>query len=139
MNNCRVLVVDDELGVCNMLREILKQDGYLVKYAQNGVDALNLLESFSPHMVLLDVFMPEMNGMEILNRMRKIDKRVKIVMLSGMQDLQVAKDAIDRGAVDYLTKPVEIKELKDLIKKCVKDQVDHGDVGLINSELSSGN
>ncbi len=80
-------------------------------------------------MVLLYVIMPQMNGLEILRKMREIDKSVKIVMLSGMQDLRVAKDAINGGAVDYLTKPVDIKELKELIKNSVKDQIDQRNDG----------
>jgi len=116
MEQPRVLVVDDEPDIRDILERLLSLSGFEIAVAGNGADAIKLCKSFLPHIVLLDVMMPDSSGIETLQKIREFDKEVKIIMVSGMHDLTVAKEAISLGAIDYLTKPFDLKELDSFLK-----------------------
>jgi len=120
MNQIRVLIVDDELDFRELLKGGLSAFGYSIETAPDGKTALELLRTFMPHVVLLDVMLKEESGINVLKDIREIDKQVKIMMISGMLDLGVAKEAISLGAVDYITKPVDFKQIDELIKNLVE-------------------
>lgn len=117
----RILVVDDDLNICNLLNEFLINLGYDVRVTKDGISAIETFRQFSPHIILLDVILPDMNGVEILRKIREYDKHVRISMISGMHDLRVAKDAIQLGAVDYISKPFELDYIEEYIKGEVKE------------------
>ncbi len=94
---------------------------YEVRIARNGMSALEVFKEFSPHFIFLDVIMPEMSGIEVLQKIREMDKETKIVMISGMHDLGMAKEAISLGALDYITKPIELGYLSEFIKEQMID------------------
>lgn len=108
MDQIRILVIDDEVDVCEMLIHFFTSSGYTAKYANDGETALEKMQSFSPHFVFLDVMMPGMSGMEVLRGIREIDKTAQVIMISGMHDLGVAKEAMKLGAVDYMPKPIQL-------------------------------
>jgi len=108
MDQIRILVIDDEVDVCEMLIHFFTSSGYTAIYANDGEAALEKMQSFSPHFVFLDVMMPGMSGMEVLRGIREIDKTALVVMISGMHDLGVAKEAMKLGAVDYMPKPIQL-------------------------------
>lgn len=116
MSEVRVLVVDDEPEIREILDRALSWSGYKVETAHNGKKAIEACQSFMPHIVLLDVMMPDLSGVEALQKIREFDQQVKVVMVSGMHDLQVAKEAMALGAVDYLTKPFDLKDLDAFLK-----------------------
>ena len=95
----KLLVVDDDPALCQMLRRILGSVGEVLT-ATNGVDALRLLEAEKPSLMLLDVVMPEMGGLEVLRAARRLDKGL-------VSDLAIAKRALEEGASAYFTKPFE--------------------------------
>lgn len=117
MSRIRILVVDDEIEVCETLQMFLDGFGHDVKTAIDGKSALDIVHSFMPHFVILDVMIPDMSGIEILKKVKEIDSSIRAVMISGMHDLRVAKEAIDLGALDYLPKPVEYTILHNIIKE----------------------
>ncbi len=121
MNKARILVIDDEQIVCELLEQFLTNIGHEVRYALNGKDALELYKTFAPHLTLLDVIMPKMSGIAVLQRIRDMDKKSKVIMISGMHDLEMAKEAITMGAVDYITKPVDLEFLAKFISQQVKE------------------
>ena len=116
MENIRVLVVDDEPEIRDILERALSWSGYTVAVAGDGATAIEQCRSFMPHFMLLDVMMPDLSGIEVLQKIREFDQHVKVVMVSGMHDVQVAKDSINLGAIDYITKPFDLRDLDNYIK-----------------------
>ncbi len=121
MPNLRVLIVDDEPSVLEFLGGVLEEAGYEVRGVEDGEKALEQVESFMPHIVLLDVMMPGMNGMDALVRIREIDTRAKVIMISGMMDLATARAALKMGAVEYITKPINTESLLAFLEKLSED------------------
>ncbi len=103
----RVLVVDDEKGVREALRQILEYDGIDVRTEESGAAALEAYPEFLPHLVLLDVKMAGMDGLETLSRIREQDPAAQVVMISGHGTIQTAVEATQRGAYDFLEKPLD--------------------------------
>jgi len=120
MDEIRILIIDDEMGVCEMLVQFFNSLDFSAKYALNGQDALDVVQNFSPHFVFLDVMMPEMNGIDVLRHIREMDKSAKVIMISGMHDLGMAKEAMKLGAIDYIPKPIKLEDLKAFISNEVK-------------------
>ncbi len=123
MDTYRILVVDDEFDVRDILERSLSLSKYHVKTASGGLSAIEICRTFLPHLVLLDVMMPDLGGIETLRKIRELDKDVKVVMVSGMHDVQAAKESIAMGAIDYITKPFDLRELDEYIKDILADQL----------------
>src|SRR5574341_2653482 len=115
----RILVVDDEPSIRKYLQTLLEVDGYEVNTVQSGSAALELLGSGDrPDFIILDVLMPEMDGLETLRRMMQLDRSLNVVMLSCSNEVTTVVQAIRIGANDYLTKPFEKSELDAAMLKC---------------------
>ncbi len=115
----RILVVDDELGPREALRMILRSK-YQVLMAVNGPDALQILSNTPPEIVLLDIKMREMNGIEVLRAIKETDAAIEVIMMTAFASLQTARDAIAHGASEYLIKPFSKKEVEDAVEKAIK-------------------
>lgn len=115
----KVLIVDDEPEVARVLERILKFNGFEVIRAQNGQTALELFlnNRDSIDLVLLDKRMPGMGGDEILSAIRAVDRKVPIIMLSGLVDQQEREESLKLGCTDFLTKPIELQQLIDQINR----------------------
>ena len=117
----RVLVVDDAEGVRSFIADLLEIEGYEVDTAEDGRCALALLQGgAAPDVVLLDVMMPGWDGLETLRRIREFDPRVPVVMLSVVGKAPTIVEAMQMGAVDYLTKPFEDAELSATLEKTLE-------------------
>ncbi|MBM3328723.1 MAG: response regulator [Calditrichaeota bacterium] len=117
----RVLVVDDDEGFRDLISSVLISDGCDVQAAESGPVALGVMPLFQPHIVLLDVIMPEMSGLETLRQIRKLDSSVKVVMVSGWHDLGVVKEAVELGAAEFLNKPFDAGQLKSFVRREVAE------------------
>ena len=106
----RVLIVEDDKGIADFLQLELEHEGFAVDHAADGRNALELFESAVPDIVLLDIMLPKLNGLEVLRRIRKTS-RVPVIMLTARGDTLDKVSALDSGADDYLAKPFEIEEL----------------------------
>ena len=113
----KILVVDDDVPVAEMLAEHLTELGYQVISAHGGIEALTKLDLEKPHVILLDVRMPEMDGVEVLRRIRSFDSKVGILMITGNDDVDLAKETIELGAYDYLLKPIDFDYLSRAVDK----------------------
>ena len=112
-----ILVVDDEPRMAQLLAEYLIEHGYRVAVAHSGIEALAKLDLEKPSVVLLDVRMPGMDGVEVLRRIRSFDQQVGILMISANDDVELAKQTIEMGAFDYTLKPVDFAYLSRAVEK----------------------
>ncbi|MBI4379668.1 MAG: response regulator [candidate division NC10 bacterium] len=108
----RVLVVDDEAQAVELLREFLGAKGYEVITASDGAEALRKVKEERPHLILLDVRMPKIDGLEVLRRLREIDKEVGVIMITGVNEQEIARQAMALGAFDYIVKPLDLPYLE---------------------------
>jgi len=108
----RVLVVDDEPAAVELLKEFLTAKGYQVITAFSGDEALSKVKEERPHLILLDVSMPKMNGLEVLQRVREIDQEVGIIMVTAIHEEATGRNALSMGAFDYITKPLDLQYLE---------------------------
>ena len=106
-----VLVVDDEPTICSLMNVFLTQKGYQVQIANTGEDALVLFQEAHPDIVLLDISMPGMRGIDVLRRMKEINAASGVIMLSAYGDDETIQEAMDMGAFCYIQKPMELTEL----------------------------
>jgi DNA-binding response OmpR family regulator len=111
----KILVVDDELEVCDLLKEFLSARGYEIHIATDGLSALEKLKAVSPHLVLLDMRMPGMDGIEVLKEMKKIEPSVPVIMVTAVTEEDEAKSTFQFGAFDYITKPVNLDYLENVV------------------------
>ena len=111
----RILVVDDEMEVCDALREFLSLKKYEVETALDGRTALKKVDDFKPHIVLLDIIMPGMGGVDVLKRIRNNHPEIGIIMTTAVVDEEIAKSMIRLGAYDYITKPIDLNHLETVI------------------------
>jgi DNA-binding response OmpR family regulator len=108
----RVLVVDDEPNAVELLQEFLTGKGYEVITAANGKEALQKLKAERPHLILLDVRMPGMNGLEALRQIREIDREVGVIMVTAVNEEETGREALRLGAFDYIVKPLDLAYLE---------------------------
>lgn len=111
-----ILVVDDDESIRRLVFRLFR-DGYDVRLAQSGVEALRLMGESPPDVVLLDVFMPHMDGLAVLRSARQVFPGIKVLMVSAETDLRTVKQALDAGAHAYLTKPFDMGELLKEVRR----------------------
>lgn len=113
MDKKKLLIVDDEEPICRMLKLNLgKNEKYECMIATSGKEALELVQEHKPDLVLLDIKMPEMNGLQCLKRIKIIAPDIPVAMVTAVHDLQEARRMFEAGAYDYITKPVDFEYLK---------------------------
>jgi len=115
MNPGKILVVDDEIEITDFVGEFLKAKGYHVVTANDGFTALEKVVSEKPDLVLLDIKMPKMDGLETLKRIREIDPVVGVVMVTVIKDEEIAGRAMELGAFDFINKPIDLTQLENTV------------------------
>jgi len=108
----RVLVVDDEPDSVELLQEFLTSKGYEVVTASDGEEALRKVKEERPHLVLLDVRMPGMNGLDVLRKVRHFDQEVGVIMVTAVNEEDTGREALKLGAFDYIVKPLNLEYLE---------------------------
>lgn len=122
MTDCKILLVDDEVEYLSSLSERLQHRGLDVEIAVGGEEALEKMALNPADVVVLDVIMPGMGGIETLKALKKRHPSVQVIMLSGHSDVETAVQGIALGAFDYLVKPIKIDELMYKIEDARKMQ-----------------
>jgi DNA-binding response OmpR family regulator len=115
----KILVVDDDPAARRMLTLLLQPIGEVVE-ASSGDAALRIIEAEQPRLMLLDMTMPGMSGLEVLNALQTSSVRMTIIVLTGQTDIALAKKALELGAVEYITKPFDLAHLKGEVKRWVQ-------------------
>ena len=128
----RVLVVDDDVSILGVIAEVLEDDGYAVTTASTGEDALECLSGDPFALVMTDIRLPGINGVEVLEQVRKLHPRTNVIIITSHASLETAIDAIKHGAYDYLLKPFEDLSL---ISTAAKRAVDAFNLELERSQL----
>ncbi len=113
----RILIIDDEESIRDSCHQVLSKEGHRVDTAENGMIGLEKIETFKPDLILVDLKMPGINGMEVLEKVHVIDPTIVAVVITGYANLESAIDAFKRGAYDFLPKPFTPDELRIIIKR----------------------
>jgi DNA-binding NtrC family response regulator len=142
-----ILIIDDEPSVRESLKAILAtrssgapaadgENGYVILQADSGEQALELAEKTKPDVVLLDIIMPGLDGITVLERLRAKDRLTPIIMLTATKTVKTAVDAMKLGATDYLTKPFDVDELKVIIRQALERASLETEVRRLRDELA---
>jgi len=115
-----ILIVDDEKEICELFQDVLTQEGYKVFTATNGLEAVSLGKQNRLDLALLDLKMPGMDGIETLHELRKFKKDLEVIVLTGYGTLNAAKEAMKLGAYDFLTKPFDLRLVKNIIQQALE-------------------
>jgi len=116
----RILLVEDESQLLNAYVKGLKQDGYAIDTASDGASAVELCEINTYDLVVLDINLPKLNGIEVLKQVRTLNKSVKIIIVSANRSIEQRIEGLDLGANDYLTKPFDFLELRARIRALLR-------------------
>jgi len=119
----RVVVIDDEVNAAQALETLLREDGYEVERANDARSGLQLVEKNAPDVVLTDLRMPGMNGLELLAKVKEIHPETMVIMMTAYGTVKTAVEAMKRGAEDYLSKPIDVEELEVVIQKALDRKV----------------
>ncbi|MDT8347788.1 MAG: response regulator, partial [Flavobacteriaceae bacterium] len=119
----KILIIEDEAAIRRVLKNILSEEeaGYEVFEAENGVEGLEMLSSQQFDLVLCDIKMPKMDGMETLKHLRNEFPEVSVVMISGHGDIDTAVECMRLGAYDYISKPPDLNRLLNTVRNALKN------------------
>jgi DNA-binding NtrC family response regulator len=135
MDKTRILVVDDEANARTALAEMLKDEGYAAETAADGFKALGKLAEFAPHVLLTDLKMPGMDGLELLRKARDLDESIVVIVMTAFGAVDTAVAAMREGASDYLTKPLNMNELLLVLQREIERQRLRGEAGRLRAQL----
>lgn len=120
--HARILVVDDDEGIKNSLAAILKNEGYIVDVAKNGSEAIKKSEAVLYNVALIDIRLPDMEGIELLTRMRDAVPKVRKIIITGYPSIQNAIKAVNKKADAYILKPMDLENLLEIIREQLRLQ-----------------
>ena len=113
-----ILICDDEEGIRESFKLILEED-YTLRFATNGIEALEILRNLTPAVMLLDIKMPKIHGIEILKEVKKIKPKLPVIIVTGYQSVEMAQEALKNGATDYIPKPFESKHILKAVAQLI--------------------
>lgn len=113
----KILIVDDQFGIRILLNEVFQKEGYQTFQAANGVQALEIVTNHQPDLVLLDMKIPGMDGIEILKRMKVIEPEIRVIIMTAYGELDMIQEAKDLGALTHFAKPFDIDDIRAAVRK----------------------
>ncbi len=128
----KIMVVDDEQNIREIISEFLKEMGYTVTLAVDGLDALDKVQYEQYELYIVDVYMPRMNGLEFLVKLKELQPLAVVIITTGYSSIDVAIKAIRSGAYHYLTKPIQAEELMKVVESGLKHSADLGEVSTLS-------
>ena len=117
----KILVVDDEIDVCDFVKHFFEERNYRVFTALNGTEAIRLVRKEKPGIILLDVRMKGIDGIETLRKIKEIDKGINVIMVTAMEDQESMEAASRLGASGYITKPLVLENLEAAVTSHMKE------------------
>lgn len=118
----KILVVDDEAGARELFSTILAEEGYNVSLASNGAEALSMFKGDFFDLVLTDIKMPVMDGLQLLQEIRKLGSKTDVIMVTAYGEVETYLKAMSLGAAEYINKPIRVKELKRIVHKVLTER-----------------
>ncbi len=115
-----ILIVDDEILTLNNLKKVLEKENYEVLVTNSGEKALEMFEKYKPQLVLLDLMLPGISGIEVLKRIKELERETIVIMMSAYEILEKAVESMKLGAYDYLLKPFKVSDLKNTIRRALE-------------------
>lgn len=115
----KVLIVDDQYGIRILLKEVLQKEGYETFLAANGMQAVEIVSEQKPDLVLLDMKIPGMDGIEILRKMKEVDPEIRVLIMTAYGELDMLKEATNLGALTHFSKPFDINKVRNLVKEYI--------------------
>ena len=116
----KILVVDDENDICDFVKTFFRDRGFQVFTALSGEDALMITKKERPDLILLDIKMKNMDGLAVLKHIKELDKTIKIIMVTALDDQEKMREAYKLGAIDYITKPLALDYLEETVGRNLK-------------------
>ncbi len=116
----QILIVEDDTTIRLTLRDVLEKQGHGVGLAEDGAQGLSLYRANSYGLVMLDLRLPDMNGLEVLHAIREIDSEALVVVMTAFPEVRTAIDCVKAGAYDYLNKPFELDDLKEIVRRALE-------------------
>lgn len=113
----KILIVDDQYGIRILLNEVFQKEGYQTFQAANGFQAIDIVVNDKPDLIVLDMKIPGMDGIEILKRVKQIDKSIKVILMTAYGELDMIQEAKQLGALMHFAKPFDIDELRNAVRK----------------------
>ena len=110
----KILVVDDEAQNRELLKDFLEEKHFNVITANGGREAIEKIKE-KPDIVLLDIMMPDMNGLEVLDRIKEEDPSIEVIMVTTLTDFDTSIESLKKGACDYVTKPIDLNHLEEML------------------------
>jgi two-component system response regulator (stage 0 sporulation protein F) len=115
----KILIVDDQTGVRTLLCEAFLEEGYDAEMAPNGYEAVQKVKAGAPDIILMDMKMPGMNGIEALQEIKKINDSIPVIIMTAYGELEVVAEAMKLGISEYIAKPFDIFELRRMVARIV--------------------
>ncbi|KRD82983.1 two-component system response regulator [Bacillus sp. Root147] len=115
----KILIVDDQYGIRILLTEVLQKEGYTTFQAANGFQAIDITKEQAPDLVLLDMKIPGMDGIEILKRLKQYDETIKVIIMTAYGELDMIQEAKDLGALTHFAKPFDIDEIRKVVREYI--------------------
>jgi len=119
----KILVVDDEDVLRQMLTDVLQEEGFDVEIARNGFEAIGKINKNHFDLIITDVMMPEVDGIEVLKKAKEIDPDSDVIVMTGYASVETAVQSMRLGAVDYITKPFNIDHIKIIVNRSIDRRV----------------
>lgn len=120
----KILIVDDQYGIRVLLQEVLQKEGYNIFQAANGHQALAITREEDPDLVLLDMKIPDMDGIEILKELKKFNPKIRVIILTAYGEMDLIETALNLGALAHFQKPFDITQIRDVAKQYITMDVD---------------
>ncbi|MCK4224172.1 MAG: sigma-54-dependent Fis family transcriptional regulator [candidate division Zixibacteria bacterium] len=122
MDKAKILVVDDEESMCKFMEVMLKKEGYQVSISQDAPTALERVKCENYDLVIADLMMPEMSGLELLSQVKSVNPDIDLIVMTAFASVDSAIEALKKGAFDYITKPFKVDEIKIAVRKSLEQK-----------------
>ena len=135
-SNISILIIDDEADMCEMLSHVLNQAGFITYTAHDGNTGLEVFNKKSPNVVILDLRMPGMNGMEVLKQIKQTNSETPVIIVTAYGEIQSAVEAVKHGAFNYFNKPFDNEEVVLTVKKALEERAMRQEIRMLKTQLN---
>ncbi len=116
-----ILVIDDDKSIRETVKDVLEDEGYKVLTAESGANGIKICKNNKVDIAIIDIWLPQMDGITVLQEIKKIDRDIKSIVISAHGSVQTAVESLKLGAIDYLEKPLSLSNLIDAVKKAAEE------------------